>query len=216
LFKIKITDNESGEFVETYKRFNFYKPIDKKLAVEDTASRSKLESIDISEFAALTDEELNEEFKKLKYLISGKESKIFKSLDLESKRIYLARFWKRMDSSPSTEINEFKNYYNSMIDYANANFGTMNRKGFETDRGRILLTYGQPNEIERNYMVINKKPHEIWYFHELEGGVQFIFADITGYGEFDLIHSTYSRELYQPDWERLIIKTQSGFESGNP
>ena len=212
ILKLKITDIESGEFSEAYKRFIFHKPTDRKIALEDTSGRSNFESIDISEYVNLTDEELNLEFNKLSYLISGKDSKIFQSLDPESKRIYLARFWKRLDRSPDTETNEFKVFYISMIDYANSNFGTMNRKGFETDRGRILLTYGQPNEIERNYMVLNKKPHEIWYYHELEGGAQFIFADITGYGEFDLIHSTYSRELYHPDWERLIIQHQPIFE----
>ena len=65
-------------------------------------------------------------------------------------------------------------------------------------------------------MAIDMKPHEIWHYHELEGGSLFVFADLTGFGDFDLLHSTYSRELYQPDWERLVRKTQGGvnFESG--
>jgi hypothetical protein len=93
----------------------------------------------------------------------------------------------------------------------------MTKEGWSTDRGRILLTYGKPNEIDRYYMEIDKKPHEIWHYHELEGGSIFVFADITGFGEFDLIHSTYSRELSQPGWQRLVQKAQtsSGFDDFN-
>jgi GWxTD domain-containing protein len=216
IFKISVEDLESKETIESFKRFTFLKPTDKKIAIADTIYQNNTEKINLEEYIELSDQELDQEFNKIRYLTSNRDSKIFQNLDSQSKKIFLAQFWKRLDNNPNTEVNEFKVYYNSMIEYANANFGTMNRQGLETDRGRILLTYGTPNEIERNYMVINQKPHEIWHYDELEGGSLFIFADITGFGEFDLIHSTYSRELYQPDWERLINKTQSSFDTETP
>ena len=90
--------------------------------------------------------------------------------------MFLAKFWYGFDQTPETEINEFKTGYFQMIEYANLNFGSMNREGWNTDRGRILLTYGVPDEVERHYMAIDMKPHEIWHYHEFEGGVLFVFV----------------------------------------
>jgi GWxTD domain-containing protein len=216
MFKIRVQDFESKDSLESYKRFTFLKPTDRKMALRDTMDQNKTINLDVSEFLELSDQELNQEFNKLRYLTSKKDKEIFKNLDPQSKRTFLAKFWRKLDNRPNTEVNEFKIYYNSMIDYANANFGNMNKLGLETDRGRILLTYGTPNEIDRNYMEINKNPHEIWHYHELEGGSLFVFADLTGFGEFDLIHSTYSRELNQPNWERLVNRTPASFNPEDP
>ena len=75
------------------------------------------------------------------------------------------------------------------------------------------MTYGRPSDIERNYMTINTKPYEIWEYHELEGGVIFVFADLRGFGEYELVHSTYSRELHQENWENIIQRAETGVSS---
>lgn len=66
-------------------------------------------------------------------------------------------------------------------------------------------------------METDKKPYEIWIYHSIEGGVQFVFADVQGFGEFELLHSTHSQELHNPTWQRLVTKAESsvGFDSGN-
>jgi len=215
-FTMEIQDQQNLQVVSSSKRFNFIKPAKQMIVTSDSAGTALAANLNISEYLQFSEEDLNQEFEQLSYLTSQEQKSIFQNLDVESKRIFLAKFWQKLDQAPETEINEFKRQYFELIEYANLNFGSMNKSGWKTDRGRILLTYGIPNEIDRNYMAIDMKPHEIWHYHELEGGSLFVFSDLTGFGDFDLLHSTYSRELYQPDWERLVRKTQGGvnFESG--
>lgn len=207
---LEIEDQQSQEIVRATKRFNLIKPTRKIIVTSDSAGVGSVTNFNLAEYLQYSEEQLNHEFEQLRYLTSQEQKSIFSNLDIESKRVFLAKFWYRFDQAPETEINEFKTRYLQLIEHANLNYGSMNKEGWKTDRGRILLTYGIPDEIDRNYMAIDMKPYEIWHYHELEGGVQFIFADLTGFGDFDLLHSTYSRELYQPDWERLVRKTQGG------
>ena len=57
----------------------------------------------------------------------------------------------------------------------------MSKIGWKTDRGRVLILYGEPNEIERFPNQMDKKPYEIWHYDDVEGGVIFVFADLSGF-----------------------------------
>ncbi len=74
----------------------------------------------------------------------------------------------------------------------------------KTDRGRILILYGQPNEIERHTNSMDTDPYEIWNYYSLDGGSEFIFADRNGFGRYELLHSSYYKELQNPNWYSLI------------
>jgi hypothetical protein len=87
---------------------------------------------------------------------------------------------------------------------ADEQFGTLNRKGRETDKGRIFCLYGEPSDIEHYPSDIETRPHEIWHYDDIEGRVIFIFADYYGFSDMSLIHSTKQGELYDPDWRRKI------------
>jgi hypothetical protein len=90
------------------------------------------------------------------------------------------------------------------VEIANQRFTAMSRPGWKSDRGRVYLTYGEPSEIERFPNQTDSKPYEIWYYNELEGGVVFVFADITGFSSYQLVHSTLRGELRDDDWARRI------------
>ena len=40
--------------------------------------------------------------------------------------------------------------------------------------------------------------------HEIEGGVYFVFADLTGFSDYTLLHSTKRGELRDDNWQRRI------------
>ncbi len=206
---MEIKDEQTQKTIRGSKKFSFYKPT---TSLKDSAfASSRLDLIE-NEYLSYTEKELDKEFAQAEYISTKEDRKIYKNLDLEGKRTFLAKFWKIRDSNPQTEINEFRKQYLELVEYANKNYGAMRKEGWKTDRGRVLLTYGMPSEIERYYMEIDKKPHEIWHYQQLEGGVIFVFADISGFGEFDLLHSTFSRELQQPNWERLVVKTPGSLQ----
>ena len=80
------------------------------------------------------------------------------------------------------------------------------------ERGRVLLTYGRPDEIVKTPVQRQGKPYETWTYNNLENGSIFIFADLRGFGQYELIHSTYSQELNNPNWENTLkeVRLNSG------
>ena len=115
----------------------------------------------------------------------------------------LLEFWRKRDTTPETPQNEFRDNYLKLVNTANKEFSGF-RDGYKSDRGRILLVYGVPDEIERFPLNMEHKEHHIWKFFSIQGGVIFIFVDKQGFGNLELVHSTARGELNDPDWERWI------------
>ena len=62
---------------------------------------------------------------------------------------FIEQFWLRRDPTPGTPENEFKDEHYRRIAYANLHFPTATGKaGWKTDRGRIYIVYGPPDEID--------------------------------------------------------------------
>jgi len=119
------------------------------------------------------------------------------------------RFWKDRDPSPGTPDNEFKNEHMRRMNYANERFsvGFEDRtNGWRTDMGRIYIVYGEPNNIERYPFTPSRPAAEIWTYDHLtgQGQVYFLFVDETGYGEYNMVHSTARGERRSTDWETKI------------
>ena len=206
---VEVQDKMTNQIIKRQKRFTFQKPEPIDTSSQDmiTAVENK-SSIDLV-YSGMSETDLNQEFEMVKYIAKSEEKEIFKSLNTEGKKSFLTNFWKRRSKEHPEFSGNFKEDYFERINSANTYFSSGKIAGWKTDRGRVLLTYGNPNELDRYYMEVDKKPYEIWTYHNLEGGVIFIFADLQGFGDFELIHSTFSQELHNPDWERLIKRAES-------
>ncbi len=114
-------------------------------------------------------------------------------------------FWKSRDNNPSTAVNEYKVNYFKKINEANKSFKGSYREGWKTDRGRILIIYGKPDDIDRFPFQINTKSYEIWKYDSVEGGAQCVFIERDqATGVYDLVHSTLRNELQNPNWEKEL------------
>lgn len=71
--------------------------------------------------------------------------------------------------------------------------------GWDSDRGRVLLTYGEPDGIDRYPHQHNRKPYEIWRYSSINA--EFVFVDVGQTGTYRLVHSTALNEVSAPDWE---------------
>ena len=72
----------------------------------------------------------------------------FKRLQTDEERDqFIEQFWLRRDPTPDTVENEFKEEHYRRIAYANEHFAS-GIPGWKTDRGRIYIMYGPPDEIE--------------------------------------------------------------------
>ena len=195
------TDSVKNLTVYSSKKIFIYNPSIIDTTPIITADNSML----TSEFASMSEEELNQAFDESKYIATKQEKEQWDALKSEdAKKKFLFDFWRARDLTPDTPVNEFKREYFERVKKANANFTNIQRKGWKTDRGRVLLIYGEPSEIERYPNQVDTKPYEIWHYNELEGGVIFVFADLTGFSDYTLINSTKRGELSDPDWQRKI------------
>ncbi|MFA6599003.1 MAG: GWxTD domain-containing protein [Ignavibacteriaceae bacterium] len=195
------TDSLANKKAFSSKKFFVYNP-----AIPDTAFR-QLGNSDFmaSQFAILSTEECDQIFAKSKYLANRNQINQFaKITSIEGKREFLHKFWKEKDETPETPENETYMNYFSRVEKANQKYSAMKKEGWKTDRGRVYLLYGEPSEIERYPNQTDSKPYEIWQYHNLEGGVIFVFADLTGFSDYQLINSTMRGELRDDDWQRRV------------
>jgi GWxTD domain-containing protein len=96
----------------------------------------------------------------------------------------LVDFWNRKNPDRDYQFNELMYEFYRRADYAMINFGNLaNQIGAKTDRGKIYIQFGQPDEIKRDYSSSNAVI-EIWYYNDLQK--EFIFTDRTGLGNYIL------------------------------
>jgi hypothetical protein len=80
----------------------------------------------------------------------------------------------------------------------------LNKEGWRTDRGRVYLLYGEPDHVLRVPSECNSKPYQTWYYYGIEKGVEFVFVDRLGNGDYQLVHSTKRGELQDETWQRYL------------
>lgn len=195
------SDSIKSLTVYSSKKIFIYNPA----IVDSSPVVSEGKNVLTSEFASMSDEELDQAYSESKYLATNQEQDQWKALHTEkAKQNFLFEFWKTRDITPETPANEFKRDYFDRVSKADKLYTNIQKKGWKTDRGRVLLLYGEPSEIERYPNQVDTKPYEIWHYNDLEGGVIFIFADMTGFSDYTLIHSTKRGEISDPNWQSRI------------
>ena len=148
-------------------------------------------------------DELKAHIDRIQYLLRDEDKKMLHDLEPPAQKSFLAQFWKQLDPNPQTPQHEYWKEYFARIDYANEHFTSGFTQGWKTDRGRVVIKFGIPNEVERFPTQTNSKPYEVWQYYQ-DGRKQFIFADIDGLGKYELIFSSDERELTRPDWKEII------------
>jgi len=82
------------------------------------------------------------------YIITDQERSAFKKLSTaEEREQFIEQFWERRNPNPGSPENEFKEEYYRRIAYSNEHYAS-GIPGWRTDRGRIYIMYGPPDEIE--------------------------------------------------------------------
>ncbi len=198
---VSLIDSVGNYGVSSSKKFYVLNP---SVEVNDSVY-NEITDVFATHFGAMAEEELDDLFHKSKYIATHQEIEQYNSLTgKEGKQKFLSQFWNVRDTEPSTARNEFYLEYLKRIEISNNQYPALGKKGWQTDRGRIFLKYGEPGEIERFPNQIDTKPFEIWHYNEIEGGIIFIFGDITNFSDYQLIHSTARGELRDDNWQRRI------------
>jgi len=136
------------------------------------------------------------------YIISPAERTAFLQLETnEERESFIESFWLRRSSNPDLPDNDFKEEHYRRIAYANEHFAS-GIPGWKTDRGRIYIIWGKPDEIDSHPTggtydrpmdegggSTTTYPWETWRYRYLEGiqeNVELEFVDPSGSGEYHL------------------------------
>ncbi len=125
-----------------------------------------------------------ERVEQMVYIAENKEMKLLENAPIESREAVWEEFWSKKDPIPETPENETSDEYFRRVDYANEHFRSYT-SGWRTDRGRVYIVFGQPDEIEYHPFEEESVPYQIWYYYSL--GKRFIFADLSMTGDYTQI-----------------------------
>ena len=150
------------------------------------------------------------------YIITDEERTAFKRLNTDEEREqFIEQFWLRRDPTPDTVENEFKEEHYRRIAYANERYAS-GIPGWKSDRGRIYITYGPPDEIdshpsggsyerpmEEGGGETSTYPFETWRYRYIEGignDINIEFVDPTMSGEYHMTMDPSEKDalLYVP------------------
>jgi GWxTD domain-containing protein len=152
-------------------------------------------------YAGMSEEELDREFAWARYETNDAERAQYERLSgFQSKSTYLLDLWGRRPLGLRDE-------YLHRVAFANLNYHVLGRDGYKTDRGRVHIIYGTPDDVERHPNEPESKPYEIWSYHSIQGGVIFVFVQRIEGGEYELVHSTHRNELHDELWSVHYAQT---------
>lgn len=120
----------------------------------------------------------------LLYIASYEEMRKMKKTSRSERLEAWKGFWQDKDPNPSTDVNEKEVEYFERIAYCEEHFARGD-KGYRSDRARVYLQYGPPDQVESRPFDIDQPAQEIWYYYEQN--LTFVFVDRFGSGQFVLV-----------------------------
>jgi GWxTD domain-containing protein len=124
--------------------------------------------------------EYEEFLSRVRYIITSAEKKEFLALPDSERPEFISTFWKRRDPDPSTEENDFKDEYLGRVSRAERLFFGEGQAGWLTDRGRIYVLFGPPDQRSTTSSSANPEGRcqEVWYYRDFP--VVFLDRSCTG------------------------------------
>lgn len=119
----------------------------------------------------------------LRYIATPDEMRQLLGALPEERRARWHQFWKRRDPSPGTRRNEWEEEYLRRVAHANREFGNVRQTGWQSDRGRVYILHGPPDEVQRS-VAPDGSSSETW--HYFQDGRRFVFVDQSGLGDYRL------------------------------
>jgi len=137
-------------------------------------------------------------------------NKLIKENDLDKMRKYMQSFW----VTTSGRLNASNSWlnYKEQVKMVEKTYSTAIFKGYESDRGRVYLKYGQPSAIAARETSPSEYPYEIWQYDKIKqfSNKRFVFynPDLVN-NHYQLLHSDMQGELKNYRWQQLLTKRNS-------
>ncbi len=110
----------------------------------------------------------------MRYILTDDDYDEITSGSIPERRRKLQTYWKRQDPTPDTPYNERMFEYFRRVDQAYYRFQTTKQmNGALTDRGKVFILFGEPEEIRRD-LVPGEAAEEIWKYPSLNKTFRFV------------------------------------------
>lgn len=128
---------------------------------------------------------LRDQIEQIKYIASQNEWKKIKDIPVNQLYQVIDDFWELHNTNPNSSRNETRELFYSRVLKAEELFSVHSKlRGWKSDRGRVFIKYGQPDEIIDEVHPLNKHPYIRWYYYK--SNTSYLFIDKSGYGNYKL------------------------------
>jgi GWxTD domain-containing protein len=175
---------------------------------KDVVRREAAKATDAGYFDAMDEDALEVAQEPLTLIAESRELRSWsKDLSLRAKRRFLTEFWGRRDPTPETPVNEARQRFYDAVEFAERNYGEKGRaatRGWKTDRGRVYVRNGAPEEQLDRVQAGRSPPYQVWRYRQGKDR-WYIFADrSSGLGNYILVNTNDIKEPGQPNWREVL------------
>ncbi len=132
--------------------------------------------------------ELDQEIEPLIYITTSDEVASLKKGTFEERQKKFMEFWLARAHGDKAAADAMRNEFYKRVDFANEHLRGGAIKGWQTDRGRIYIIYGPPDQVETHNENFNSPPYQVWYYYSLR--LRFVFLDEFGTGDYRLVETS--------------------------
>ncbi|MDP2360442.1 MAG: GWxTD domain-containing protein [bacterium] len=129
--------------------------------------------------------DLDRAVEQLRYVLPVRRFKELQEAPMGRKKALFDEFWVSVDPTPETDSNELMAEYYRRAEFADRRFSWSRFAGWRSDRGRIYMIHGDPDQVERYEGDLDYPAWERWTYEA--SGREFIFMDRQGFGDYQLV-----------------------------
>ena len=157
-------------------------------------------------FNSLSSEELKSLFDPFVVWIETKQQRdLYQRLDETGRRQFLIKYFG--PAGPTGNRDSRLDAYLERVKQVNVRYKERTGSttdGWQTDRGRIYLLRGEPqNQLRRPFAPNDAAPYEIWVYN-LGQQYVYLFSDQSRLGHYRLVFTTDPRETSLADWDQRV------------
>ena len=155
---------------------------------------------------AMGNDELRDFIDIVGYFMSKSEFQTLMKANRGDRIIQLGNYFEKLDPDRKTKENEFYNLINTRLALADKQFSNRNFSGRKTDRGRVLIRFGRPTNIETYPTNENRNSYEIWHYDDSDDGFIFVFINNDTVSMFEQVHSNHPGEFQNYGWKDMVVR----------
>lgn len=222
-YNLVIEVKDSLNNIQLQKKWFFQRMNDVKNNLDIVESDSKIKLVKIEDFFnQYQSKDSLKQFVECLWPISSIKEREWQQAQIVKKdpilmRNYLNEYWTKAAGDSLDPLKIWLNYYSSVLE-ADVMMKCGKQRGYFTDRGRVYLQYGKPDQRNQVASEPNTYPYEIWQYYRIYdkstnrffSNKKFVFVNNALADDcYKLIHSDLRGEIYDEKWRfRLVNRSQ--------